>query len=347
MKFLTKIGIVGLILVVLGLSVLVSCPAPTPTPTPAPTEKFEWRFFMPGPPVLPFAKLYTQFCDEVREQSDGQLDITPVYLGQVPYKAADELAILRNRTVEMGAVWDVHQEGVEDWLGVMTMPTIFSNMDEAIRINREVVTPFIVDVFREHQNCFPICRIVWNVNQIFSAKKLESLADVKGQKIRAAPPSQQQMLGELGAIPTYLDAPEVYAGMQRGTLDGGITGAQMADGMGWFEICKWMHMWNITYATDMVCVNVEAFNELPKELQDLLVKVGEEFEEKGQNEAKETTLAAHEKAESLGVTITELSDSDRSRLAQVGDTITKMWLEESGRSIEAKEIYRLIVEAKK
>jgi len=278
------------------------------------------------------------------ERSKGRFDITIFYAGELPYGKADEFAAITDGQANISEVWDIHVVGAEEFLGVLTLPTIFESNEQGKRISQEAVTPYVDKVLRKHQNCFTLYRVIWNVQQLYTAKKTTSLADWKGQKIRAASPTQQQVLADLGVIPVSLNPDEVYMAVQRGTLDGWVTGPAAAAGQASFEIMKWLLVINMTPAADFLVVDVDSFNALPKDLQNLVMETAKEFEESGYAKARAYVEDAYKQARDMNVTITELSASDQQLIKQYGDAVAENFVNKGGP--ETKELYRLINEAK-
>ena len=73
---------------------------------------------------------------------------------------------------------------------------------------------------RGYQDFFVIGVYTTDPTFIHSRKPIESLAALKGQKIRANNPTEADALGLLGAIPTVLEAPKLADAISRGAIDG-------------------------------------------------------------------------------------------------------------------------------
>jgi len=340
-----KIAIAGMTCLMLTVIVLPFIAPPAESAAP---KKYEWKFFVPGTPTVPFSPLNVQMCDKIRERTKGRLDIKVYFYGELPYKNADVLTVVQDRKVEVGSCFDGHAEGVQDWYGLIYMPTIFSGRAEALKMNDEVIMPFMDKTLRKNIGVIPLCRCVWNANDIFSRKKLTSLSDIKGQKLRCASAIQEVLVKELGGIPFYVDQPEVYTALQRGTIDGAITGATWARGGKWFEVIKWLYIWDFTQAGEGIYVNEAAFNELPKDIKDIVVATAKEINDIKLSKAVELDRGAIEEAEKVYKrTVTHISASDHAKALKLGDKIIDDWLKAPKRSDDAKRLYDLILKAKK
>jgi TRAP-type C4-dicarboxylate transport system substrate-binding protein len=110
-----KLVIVGMIFMMLmGLSIPLTGESAEPA-----AKKYEWKFFIPGTPTVPFSPLNVQMCEKIKERSMGRLEIKYYFYGELPYKNADVLNVVRDRKVELGSCFDGHGEGVQDWYGLI------------------------------------------------------------------------------------------------------------------------------------------------------------------------------------------------------------------------------------
>lgn len=330
----------------LVLAILV-LPFTVPVSVASETKTFKWKFFNNGPAVMPFSPFNVEFTEKVRERTNGRLDIRIYMTGELPYKAPDVLPVVQSRKVEIGSAWDTHCEGVQDWYSVLSMPTIFSDREEALKMNVEVVMPFMDKVLRKKFGVVPVARCIWGTSDMSSNKKLTTIADVKGQKIRCSGFIQQTLIKSLGGVPVYIDHPETYTAMQRGTVNGGLVANMFAHAGKWFEVCKWLYVWELMHMAEAIYINETAFNELPQDIQKIIMDTAEEINNKKLAKAVELNNKAIEAARNQKVTVTFTSPSDRAELQKIGDQILEDWLNKPERSDYAKELKKLIQNSKK
>ncbi|WGR96201.1 TRAP transporter substrate-binding protein DctP [Bradyrhizobium sp. ISRA435] len=100
----------------------------------------------------------------------------------------------------------------------------------------------------------------------FSSKKLTSIADIKGQKIRVTSPEQGEFIKRLGGIPVTLGAPEVPSALDRSIVDGVLT-ANTGGGNTWRDLLKFNYRLGINYFNSVIIVNKDRFSKLSPEVQ--------------------------------------------------------------------------------
>lgn len=150
---------------------------------------------------------------------------------------------------------------------------------------------------------------IYGSRHTLTTKKVESLADLKGLKIRV-PNNRIQSLSfdNLGATSVGMDLGEVYQALQTGTIDGAENPLATLYGRKLQEVAKYLlldgHVLNFT---TWVC-SADFFNSLTSEQQTLLQETGKEAglynnELQQASEADYLQMMVDE-----GVTVTEPSD---------------------------------------
>ena len=110
-----------------------------------------------------------------------------------------------------------------------------------------------------------------------SNKKIESVDDLKGLKIRA--PGIQMYIKTweyLGASPVPMDPSEIYTGLQQGTVDAQENPVMYSFGNAYYDVCDYLVMTNHVMSTDVFIFNDDFFNNLPEETQKILKEAAAE-----------------------------------------------------------------------
>ncbi len=110
-----------------------------------------------------------------------------------------------------------------------------------------------------------------------SNKKVESVDDLKGLKIRA--PGIQMYIKTweyLGASPVPMDATEIYTGLQQGTVDAQENPVMFSYGNAYYDVCDYLVMTNHVMSTDVFIFNDDYFNSLPQDVQKVFREAAKE-----------------------------------------------------------------------
>ncbi|MBI3965296.1 MAG: TRAP transporter substrate-binding protein [Chloroflexi bacterium] len=116
-------------------------------------------------------------------------------------------------------------------------------------------------------------------------KPVDTIADIRGMKVRVVEnPLYVATWRAVGANPVPMAWPEVYTGLQQGTIDGVDTNyAGMIDAKQ-YEVAKHLAVTNHNYTTSSLVMNLAKFNALPQDLR----KVVEDAAKVGGAESRKT-----------------------------------------------------------
>lgn len=118
---------------------------------------------------------------------------------------------------------------------------------------------------------------------LFSRVPISGLDDLKGKKIRASGWTTSEFVTALGATGVTLSFSEVPQSLQRGVVDGAITGSLSGYSAGWGEVSKYIYPLPIGGWDYVIGVmSMSTWNKLSKEQQEKLVAlISEELEGPG------------------------------------------------------------------
>jgi TRAP-type C4-dicarboxylate transport system substrate-binding protein len=140
---------------------------------------------------------------------------------------------------------------------------------------------------------------------LYTTKPVKKMADFKGRTIRVTA-IYRPFVASMGAAPTVMAPPETYTALQRGTVDG----------VGWPSIgirdLKWDEVLNYRidpgfYGLDGgVVINLDKWNSLPKDVQNTMQRVVEEYERLTWTQWKDAVAKEPAVLEKLGVKVIKL-----------------------------------------
>ena len=158
----------------------------------------------------------------------------------------------------------------------------FGTMDAAdsVKIARRVydAVPFMSEVFEKKFRQKLIGLIADNGYNIGSNFEWNKVSDLKGQKIAGAG-LNLKWLEFAGAVPVQTSLPEVYTSLQTGVYNGIILFPSAMVNFKLNEVSKYYTEIGFGAITwHGLTINTARFNRLPKEVQDIILEVGREFE---------------------------------------------------------------------
>jgi TRAP-type C4-dicarboxylate transport system substrate-binding protein len=159
---------------------------------------------------------------------------------------------------------------------VVTLPFLCRNLKEA-RILNDIARPYF-DKTAEKWNQKILYISPWHGAGLWTTRKVQSVADMKGLKTRTYDKNGALVVEATGGTPYALPFSEVYSSLATGLIDSVITSTPTAVDAKFWEVLKFYEPLNITIATDMVNVNLKAFNKLDEKTRSAVMAAAKEME---------------------------------------------------------------------
>src|SRR5437868_655657 len=206
--------------------------------------------------------------EQIDKETAGELTIRLHLGGSLPINTTTITQAVSDDVVQMGD--DGYFLGNVPIGGVLRLPMLIRTLEE-YRKAAAIMAPYLEKAF-EKKGIIVLGQYLYPFQVGFSSKKLTSLADIKGQKIRVTSPEQGEFIKRLGGIPVTIGAPEVPSALDRSVVDGVLT-ASTGGGTVWKDLLKFNYRLGINYFNSVVIVNKERFAKLSPEVQAKVRKI--------------------------------------------------------------------------
>ena len=155
-----------------------------------------------------------------------------------------------------------------------------------------------------------------------SNRPIHEMADMKGLKIRTMENQLHlEAWKQFGANPTPMAFGELFAAMQQGTVDGQENPLALIDANKFYEVQDYLTLSGHIYTPFVVMINDEYYNNLPENLQQIILdsmKEATEFQRALMVEEEEKSLQI---IKDSGTEVIELSDDVRQQLVEASQPI--------------------------
>ncbi len=275
-----------------------------------------WNFYMhqsaPNFATSRGAKLFTE---EIEKATNGELKVRLHLAGTLQINASNITQAVGSNVVQVGD--DLFNSGNIPVAGILRLPMLIQSYEDFTKADA-VLKPYIEKAYREKGSTL-LASYTYPLQFIWGRKKLESLNDIKGMKLRVAQPEQGEFVRKFGGTSITMSAPEVPSALDRGVVDGIFTAGVGA--VLWKDLLKYGYVLIINVNNSYFIANTEAYNKLSPDLQAKLRKVAQDSARWDQETMQK------EEAESVQV------------LTAAGYTFTKATPEENARAVEAMKPY--------
>ncbi|MDA3921837.1 MAG: TRAP transporter substrate-binding protein DctP [Salinisphaera sp.] len=213
-----------------------------------------------------------EVAQRIQSMSHGQIKVQTYPSGSL-LKESNIGQGVANNTANMiisGMHWWSNQAPMLEW---DTIPFL---VDDASQLLTALHGPLGQDVNKEF-NRFGVEIIGWSFygyakSYVNTQRTIKVPSDLKGLKMRSEGKLSALFLKRQGATPVAMDSSEVYTAMQRGTLDGGVSGLSSIVSRKWYEVGK--HITAIHYVPLVypIQVNRQWWMGLTSEQRDTIQK---------------------------------------------------------------------------
>ncbi|TDB05440.1 TRAP transporter substrate-binding protein [Halomonas marinisediminis] len=268
-----------------------------------------------------------EFTEDVREATDGELDITVHSNGSLIGHAEIKNSVRRG-IVPMGEVIMSRLANENPIFEVDSVPYLAASYEEAWTLweaSREIIAEEL-----QKQGLRLLFAVPWPPQGIYTNQAIESGDDLKNLSMRAYNTASERIAQLVGAVPTQVEVPDIPTAFSTGRVEAMITSpATGADTKAWDYLNHFNHA-QLWLPKNMIIVSEKAFSRLPEASQQALLEAAAEAETRGWEMSRQETDDAIAVLEENGITVTEPSEALAEKLKEVGDTMTEEWVERAG-----------------
>lgn len=268
--------------------------------------------------------VFKPFAQEVKQKTNGQLEITVYTPGELPYKGTELLMALKNREIEMAELVPTFSMVELPLLALWQFPFLNTSLEEHMAM-RKVLLPRSEEALNKQFNIHWLFNGRFPLGHLFARKPVKTLADLKGLQVRTYGSAEAEVLNALGAVGIAMTAGEVYTALQRGTVEAVGTSYLTHYTSKWHEVANHGLEWNSGGVVDFVGVKLDAWNALPKDVRKTVEELANKYQNiwhdvarKGDDEAKQKMVAA-------GGQFVTLSAQDRQQLMLIMKPLWQKW----------------------
>lgn len=263
-----------------------------------------------------------QFADDVREATDGELDIT-VHSGGSLISHGEIKPSVRRGTVQAGEVFLSVLSNDSPVFELDTLPGLAGSYDEAFAL-WQASKPVITELFAE-QGMMPLYAVAWPAQGIYTDFELNDPEQFQGLRVRAPNINTQRLTENLGGLPTETEESDIPTAFSTGRVDAMITSISTGESMAAWEYVSDYSDANLWIPKNIIFVNQRAFDSLDDANQQALLDAAAKAEERGWEASKADAKASAEALKEHGMNITTPNAAVAEALQTAGDALYEDW----------------------
>ena len=268
-----------------------------------------------------------QFAADVDKATAGKVKIQ-VHPNASLFKANEIKRAVQGGQAQIGEILLSGYSNEDPLFGADSVPFLATSYGDASKLWK-ASRKAIEDRFAK-QGMMVLYSVPWPPQGIYSSKPINSVADLKGLKMRTYNPYTSRIAELAGAQPVTIQAAELAQAFATGAVNANITsGATGYDTKAW-EVVKNYYDTQAWIPKNVVFVNKAAFDALDKASQAAVMKAAADAEARGWKTSEEKAKWYLEQLAKNGMNVAPPSGQLTSDFKKIGDTMTAEWLQNAG-----------------
>lgn len=287
-----------------------------------------------------------EVANRVAEKTNYQIEWTDAY-GTV-VTGAETLGGARDGLVDICAIFIGACAGelpLHNYTYIL--PFCCEDTSMCLDVTRQVYQDYssdLVDVFETQHNQKLLSILIQPGYEIFSNDPITSASALNGLKIGASG-RNLLWLQDTGAVAVQANMTDAYTSLQTNLIHGTIQAPYWGLKANFQDLVSYMTKIGLGCNSGvLLTMNLNKWNSLPSEVQEIISEVATEYEVFQANYAAETTAYAYEECEKAGLAITEMSDDEKAAWVNMLPNLPDTAPELGDKGLEILEHYVKLLE---
>jgi TRAP-type C4-dicarboxylate transport system substrate-binding protein len=285
-------------------------------------------------------RLCRMFAAEIAKRSGGDL-IGEVYANSSLIKTNAQFSAMRKGALDLSLYPMPYAGGELPETNIGLMPGLVATYEQGLRWKAEAVGKALSDFLADKG--IILLTWVWQAGGVASRPRaIIAPEDAKGLKVRGGSREMDMVLQSAGASVLSVPSNEIYAAMQTGACDAGITSSTSLISFRLEEVSKHLTSGagaSYWFMLEPLMMSKAVFDQLPKNHQDIVLNVGAELEPFGRKGAQDDDIEVAKVYEKAGCKVSPLDIATVNKWREIArDTA---WKDYSAKSTTSANLLKL------
>jgi len=268
----------------------------------------QWNFYMhQSAPNFATSRGARMFTEEIEKATAGELKVRLHLSGTLQISPSNITQAVGENVVQAGD--DLFNSGNIPVAGIPRLPMLIQSYDDYAKA-AAVLKPYVEKAFGQKGSTV-LASYSYPMQVMWGRKRLESLDDIKGMKLRVAQPEQGEFVRRFGGTSLTMSAPEVPAALDRGVVEGIFTAGVGA--VLWKDLLKYGYMLVVNVNNSYLIANTGAYDKLSTDLKGKLRKVAEDTARWNQDTMRQEEADSVQILKTAGYTLTDAKPDEVAR----------------------------------
>ena len=285
-------------------------------------------------------RLCREFAAEVAKRSGGEM-VAEVYPNSSLIKTNAQFSAMRKGALDISLYPLPYAGGEMPEANIGLMPGLVSTYEQGLSWKNKPVGKALTDLLADKG--IMILSWVWQAGGVASrTRPIVAPEDAKGLKVRGGSREMDMVLQTAGAAVLSVPSNELYASMQTGACDAGITSSTSLISFRLEEVAKSLTSGagaSYWFMLEPLMMSKSIFDGLPKNQQDIILAVGAELEAYGRKGAQDDDVEVAKVYEKAGAKVSVLDAATVGKWRDIArDTA---WKDYSAKTAAAANLLKL------
>ncbi len=263
-----------------------------------------------------------KFAERVTKETNGQVVMQTHAGGTLGVKANESLRAVGEGVVHAGDYALFQNASRGPVMAAETLPFLVNDYDQLKQLHKYFRPLWEGVLAKNNQKALYI--VPWP-NQFFFVKKpVNSVADLKGMKMRSLDRLTTDWINRLGMTPVQMTNLEILQALGSGMLDGVPTSAGTAVAQKYWDFMKNGYLTNHIWASNVMAINMDTWKKLTPQQQATIERVAREMEPQFWENSKQDHLKKVAELKANGMNIT---DAPKSMIDEMVARTKPLWEE--------------------
>jgi TRAP-type transport system periplasmic protein len=285
-------------------------------------------------------QLFDPWAAEVEQRSGGRMRIT-IHPGGALGPAPAQYKNVAAGAMDIGFGVQGYTPGRFPLTEGLELPFLWDSAEKATRALQGLYHA-VPAVQKEYADAKVLALWATGPAQLLTAKKrVETLEDVRGLKIRSAGPMHNKLIEALGAVPLSTPISEAYDALERGVANGAVVPPSVLASFNLADVVGYAAVANVSVATFYLVMNARKWEGLATEDRRLLDELANEpLAMRAAKITDQTDVEGAEFGRQRGVAFHQLSADELGRWKTAAAGIPDQWIRDTeGKGLPGKQIY--------
>lgn len=235
--------------------------------------KLKFSVFSPEKEIT-YQSVFKPFADAVNKETNGAVEIELFPNGALGRSPLQQAQMVLDGVADMAWIIASYTPGRFQENEVFELPGLFRDLQEATLVFTRLVGSGKI---KGYEDFYPIALFGTAPYSLHARTPINSIADIKGKKIRTSGALEGETIKALGAVPIGMPVTEVPEAVSRGTIDGTTSHPAPLVDFGISKVTNHHYFTRLGVVPLTVLMNRKKFDSLPKSAQDAISKYSGEW----------------------------------------------------------------------